>query len=77
MKLVYQVEDRPSFGKTVVFAIQQLLAIMAATLVVPVVINNNADVIAVVTEDGIAEMGSHAELMQNDGAYAALYRLYE
>ena len=40
MKLVYQVEDRPSFGKTVVFAIQQLLAIMAATLVVPVIIGN-------------------------------------
>ena len=40
MKLVYQVEDRPSFGKTLVFAIQQLLAIMAATLVVPVIVGN-------------------------------------
>lgn len=42
MKLIYNVEDRPSFGKTVIFAIQQLLAIMAATLVVPVIINGNA-----------------------------------
>ncbi len=40
MKLVYQVEDKPTIGKTVVFAIQQLLAIMAATLVVPVIIGN-------------------------------------
>ena len=40
MKLTYQVSDRPSFGKLVTFAIQQLLAIMTATLVVPVVVNN-------------------------------------
>lgn len=37
----------------------------------------NADVIAVMTADGITEMGSHAELMAKGGAYAALYRLYE
>ena len=40
MKLIYQVEDKISFGKLVVFAIQQLLAIMAATLVVPIVVGN-------------------------------------
>ena len=39
MKLIYQVEDKPKFGELVVFAIQQLLAIMAATLVVPVITN--------------------------------------
>ena len=37
MNLIYKVNDRPPFGKLVVFAIQQLLAIMAATLVVPVI----------------------------------------
>lgn len=37
----------------------------------------NADVIAVITRDGIAEMGTHAELMTQDGTYASLYRLYE
>ena len=42
MKLVYDVEDKPKFGQTIVFAIQQLLAIMAATIVVPVIINGNA-----------------------------------
>ena len=39
MKLVYDVKDRPKFGQLIVFAIQQLLAIMAATLVVPVITN--------------------------------------
>lgn len=39
MKLIYQVEDKPKFGQLVVFAIQQLLAIMTATLVVPVIIS--------------------------------------
>ena len=42
MNLIYDVEDKPKFGRLVVFAIQQLLAIMAATLVVPVIINSNA-----------------------------------
>ena len=42
MNLIYKVEDKPKFPQLVVFAIQQLLAIMAATLVVPVIINSNA-----------------------------------
>ena len=37
MKMIYNVNDRPKFGQVIVFAIQQLLAIMAATLVVPVI----------------------------------------
>lgn len=37
MKLIYDIKDRPKFGQMIVFAIQQLLAIMAATLVVPVI----------------------------------------
>lgn len=40
MKLIYNVNDKPKFGQLVVFAIQQLLAIMAATLVVPIIIGN-------------------------------------
>ncbi len=40
MKLVYQTNDRPSVPQTIVFAIQQLLAIMAATLVVPIIVGN-------------------------------------
>lgn len=37
MKLIFDVNDKPKFGQLIVFAIQQLLAIMAATLVVPVI----------------------------------------
>lgn len=40
MNLVYDVEDKPKFGQTIVFAIQQLLAILAATIAVPAIIGN-------------------------------------
>ncbi len=36
-----------------------------------------ADTICVVTEEGIAERGTHAELLQKGGLYASLYRMYE
>ena len=41
MKLVYGVKDRPGFLKTLVFAFQQLLAILAATIAVPAIINSS------------------------------------
>ena len=40
MKLVYGVKDKPKFGQVLVFALQQLLAIMAATIAVPNIIGN-------------------------------------
>lgn len=40
MKLIYNVQDKPKFGQTIVFAFQQLLAIMAATIAVPAIIGN-------------------------------------
>lgn len=40
MKLVYQVKDKPPFGKTLVFALQQMLAILAATIAVPAIVGN-------------------------------------
>lgn len=43
MKLVYNVKDKPGFGKTLVFALQQLLAIMAATIAVPMIISGSYD----------------------------------
>lgn len=36
----------------------------------------NADKIILLTENGIAEEGSHRELMQKNGMYADMYRLY-
>jgi uracil permease len=41
-KLVYDIHDKPKFGAMLVFAFQQLLAIMAATIVVPVLVSGNA-----------------------------------
>ena len=38
--LVYGVNDKPGFWKTIVFAFQQLLAILAATIAVPAIIGN-------------------------------------
>ncbi len=38
--LIYGVYDKPPFGKTLVFAFQQLLAILAATIAVPAIIGN-------------------------------------
>ncbi len=40
MKLIYQPSDKPKFGQLIVFAIQQLLAIMAATIAVPAIVGN-------------------------------------
>lgn len=40
MNLVYRVNDRPKFGQLIVFAFQQLLAILAATIAVPSIIGN-------------------------------------
>lgn len=40
MKLIYDVKDRPKFGQLLVFSLQQLLAIMAATIAVPNIIGN-------------------------------------
>jgi len=40
MKLIYGIKDKPKFGQVILFAIQQLLAIMAATLVVPIIVGN-------------------------------------
>ena len=40
MKLVYNVNDKPSFSQLIVFAFQQLLAIMAATIAVPAIVGN-------------------------------------
>ena len=39
MKLVYGVKDKPKFAQLIILAFQQLLSIITATLVVPVIIN--------------------------------------
>lgn len=39
MKLIYDIEDKPKFSQLIVFALQQLLAIITATIVVPILTN--------------------------------------
>ncbi len=39
MNLIYKVNDRPKFGQIIIFAFQQLLAILAATIAVPSITN--------------------------------------
>ena len=40
MKLIFDVSDKPKAGQLVVFALQQMLAILAATIAVPLIIGN-------------------------------------
>ena len=40
MKMIYNVSDKPKFGQVLVFALQQLLAILAATIAVPAIVGN-------------------------------------
>ena len=40
MKMIYGVKDKPKFGQVLIFAFQQLLAILAATIAVPAIIGN-------------------------------------
>ncbi len=56
MKLVYGVKDKPKFGQLLIFALQQLLAIMAATLVVPVIVGNGMQPAAALFGAGIGTL---------------------
>ena len=51
--LIYDVEDKPSWGRTIVFALQQLLAIMAATIAVPMIVGNGMSTSAALFGAGV------------------------
>ncbi len=40
MNLIYGIKDKPKFGQMLIFALQQVLAILAATILVPAIIGN-------------------------------------
>ena len=63
-KLVQESLERLAKGRTTLTIAHRLTTI------------RNADKIIVLTEDGIAEQGSHAELMQKGGIYANMYNMY-
>ena len=56
MKLIYNVKDKPGFGKTLVFAFQQVLAILAATIAVPSIIGNGMSQSAALFGAGIGTL---------------------
>ena len=56
MNLIYNVKDRPKFGQVLVFAFQQLLAIMAATIVVPVIVGNGMSQTAALLGAGVGTL---------------------
>ena len=51
--LVYDIHDRPTFSKLLVFAFQQLLAIMAATIAVPAIVGNGMSASAALFGAGV------------------------
>ena len=53
MKLIFGVQDKPKFSQLIVFAIQQLLAIMAATIAVPAIVGNDMSASAALFGAGI------------------------
>ena len=53
MKLIFDVESKPKFGQMIVFAIQQLLAIMAATIAVPAIVGNGMSASAALFGAGV------------------------
>ena len=56
MNLIYGVKDKPKFGQMLVFAFQQVLAILAATIVVPVIVGNGMSQSAALFGAGIGTL---------------------
>ena len=53
MELIYGIKDKPKFGQIILFAIQQLLAIMAATIAVPAIVGNGLSASAALFGAGV------------------------
>ncbi len=56
MQLVFNVHDKPKFTQTLVFALQQLLAILAATIAVPAIIGNGMSASAALFGAGVGTL---------------------
>ena len=51
--LVYDIHDKPPFKQLLIFAVQQLLAIMAATIAVPAIVGNGMSISAALFGAGV------------------------
>ena len=56
MKLVYDIHDKPKFPQLLIFALQQVLAILAATIAVPTIIGNGMSQSAALFGAGIGTL---------------------
>ncbi len=56
MKLIYGVNDKPKFLQIIVFALQQLLAILAATIAVPMLVGNGMSTSAALFGAGVGTL---------------------
>ena len=56
MNLIYDIDDKPKAGQLIVFAFQQLLAILAATIAVPMIIGNDMQPAAALFGAGIGTL---------------------
>ena len=56
MNLIYGIKDKPKFGQMLVFAFQQVLAILAATIVVPVIVGNGMSQSAALLGAGVGTL---------------------
>ena len=55
-KLIYDVHDKPKFNKMLIFALQQLLAILAATIAVPTIIGLPTQIPAAIFGAGVGTL---------------------
>ena len=56
MNLVYGVKDKPKFGQLLIFAFQQVLAILAATIAVPAIVGNGMSAAAALFGAGVGTL---------------------
>ena len=56
MQMIYNVKDKPKCGQLIVFAFQQLLAIMAATIAVPMIVGNGMSTSAALFGAGVGTL---------------------
>lgn len=55
-KLIFDINDRPKFGQMIIFAFQQLLAILAATIAVPTIIGLPSQIPAAIFGAGVGTL---------------------
>ena len=56
MNLIYGIKDKPKFGQMLIFAFQQVLAILAATIAVPAIVGNGMSASAALFGAGVGTL---------------------